>query len=355
MHWLQISLWWYFILLLLGLIAYPITKIIFNKFSLDFGYPFAKTISLLFVSYLIFVTSTLHILTFNRLSLIFVIMLLFLIGLIFIKNTYKLQPKQLILIFFEELLFLICFLFWTIIRSQEPSIHSLEKFMDFGFINSILRTNYFPPLDIWYSGHPINYYYFGHLTGAMLIKLTGVLPAIGYNLILSTIFALGMTQVFSLVINIIDFFQKKVYRIVQSIKLVFFGLLGALLVNLAGNLHTIYLFTKGYPNESPVPFWTIFSWFDPTKYWYPNATRFIPFTIHEFPSYSYVVADLHGHVFDIPFVLLTIAFLFIIFINNSNQNKLLNKNPNFKFQISNQFSKFKFSNLKNSFSSLKTS
>ena len=51
-----------------------------------------------------------------------------------------------------------------------------------------------------------------------------------------------------------------------------------------------------------------------SRYWYPNATRFIPKTIHEFPSYSYVVADLHGHVFDIPFVLLTIAVFFLIFM-----------------------------------------
>ncbi|MEO6508407.1 MAG: DUF2298 domain-containing protein, partial [Patescibacteria group bacterium] len=82
------------------------------------------------------------------------------------------------------------------------------------------------------------------------------------------------------------------------------------ILNLGGNLHTIYIFTKGYENESPVPFWKIMDSLNSLKYWYPNATRFIPFTIHEFPSYSYVVADLHGHVFDIPFVLLTLAVLF---------------------------------------------
>ncbi|MBI3619647.1 hypothetical protein HY214_00675, partial [Candidatus Roizmanbacteria bacterium] len=104
--------------------------------------------------------------------------------------------------------------------------------------------------------------------------------------------------------------QKKSgeFRLVP--KFIVFGLIGSFLVNLAGNLHTIYLFTKGYPNEHPVPFWQILSSFNPTKYWYPNATRFIPFTIHEFPSYSYVVADLHGHVFDIPVVLLTLLLLF---------------------------------------------
>jgi uncharacterized membrane protein len=53
-------------------------------------------------------------------------------------------------------------------------------------------------------------------------------------------------------------------------------------------------------------------------YWYPDATRFIGYdpdtndkTIHEFPIYSFVVSDLHGHMNDIFIVLLFLAFLFI--------------------------------------------
>jgi uncharacterized membrane protein len=232
--------------------------------------------------------------------------------------------------FFEEFLFIAAFFFWVFIRSQEPSIHSLEKFMDFGFINSILRSQYFPPLDMWYSadnlkpqGYPINYYYFGHLTGALLIKLNNIKPAIGYNLILATIFALGITLVFSFVFNLIFFSNqlttKKVKNGAFLGKLIFISLLASVVTNLGGNFHTIYLFTKGYPNDNPIPFWKILSWFNPTSYWYPNATRFIPYTIHEFPSYSYVVADLHGHVFDIPFVLLTLLILlrsFFLFKDN---------------------------------------
>ncbi|MBI3385805.1 hypothetical protein HY031_01840 [Candidatus Gottesmanbacteria bacterium] len=49
------------------------------------------------------------------------------------------------------------------------------------------------------------------------------------------------------------------------------------------------------------------------RYWYANATRFIPYTIHEFPSYSFVVSDVHGHVLSLPFVLLAIALLIMVF------------------------------------------
>jgi len=311
MNWLLITFQWYLTLLTIGIVFTPLTKKIFKSFNFDLGYPLAKTIGILLLSYFVFVLGIIKILPFTRLGLIFSLCLFAIInGFIYVKNKKLLiKRSQLLIIIVEEVIFIVCLFFWTYIRSQEPSIHGLEKFMDFGFINSLLRTNFFPPKDIWYTPEPINYYYFGHLSGALLIKLSDIKASIGYNLILATIFAQGITQVFSLVVNIIKRYDQKI----SQFKTIIFGLIGAYLVNLGGNLHTIYLFTKGYPNDSPISFWKILSGFNPAPYWYPNATRFIPFTIHEFPSYSYVVADLHGHVFDIPFVLLTIAILFIYF------------------------------------------
>ncbi|MFA5770848.1 MAG: DUF2298 domain-containing protein, partial [Patescibacteria group bacterium] len=326
MNWILITLQWYVTLLVIGIVFTPLTKKIFKSFSFDFGYPFAKTLGIILLSYFVFVLGIVKILPFSRLSLIFALCLFAIINwIIYKKNKNDVQTpnlgvstkNHLLMIILEEFLFIFCLFFWTFIRSQEPSIHGLEKFMDFGFMNSILRTKFFPPKDIWYSPEPINYYYFGHLSGALLIKLSNIKASIGYNLILATIFAQGVTQVFSLVINIIKRYDQKL----SQFKAIIYGLIGAYLVNLGGNLHTIYLFTKGYPNETPIPFWKIFSSFNPTAYWYPNATRFIAYTIHEFPSYSYVVADLHGHVFDIPFVLLTLAILFIIFTNKIKKTR----------------------------------
>ena len=48
-----------------------------------------------------------------------------------------------------------------------------------------------------------------------------------------------------------------------------------------------------------------------TNYFYPSATRFIANTIHEFPVYSFVVSDLHAHVFSLPMV---VAMLMSIFL-----------------------------------------
>src|SRR3989338_11698039 len=351
MDWIYSTLYWYGALFILWIIFFPLSQKILGRFFPDQGYAFAKIMAILFLSYSVFVLGIMKILPFTQISLIFIIVLFALLNfLIFKKNKIRITNKELPIIFlivFEEFLFLVALFFWAFIRGQEPSIRGLEKFMDFGFINSILRAKYFPPLDIWLSsdqtktnGFYINYYYFGHLTGAFLIKLTRIKSTIGYNLILASTFALTVIQSFSLVIGTIFQYQTKIKNFAfdsfNTIKNVFFGLVGSFIVSLGGNLHTIYVFTKGYPNESPIPFWEILSWYNPGKYWYPNATRFIPDTIHEFPSYSWVVADMHGHVFDIPFVFFTLAFLFIFYIQsrkglNTNFKKV--KNYRLKFEL----------------------
>ncbi|OGK39191.1 hypothetical protein A3F34_00420 [Candidatus Roizmanbacteria bacterium RIFCSPHIGHO2_12_FULL_44_10] len=321
MQWFLMVGIWYLVLLFLGLVFFPITKKFFKSFY-DYGYPFAKTVGIILVSYSIFVLSTYKVLEFSHLSLLLIIGIFAFINYRFFFPHKVFQGNRWIFLIIEEAVFLIALLFWAYIRSHEPSIHGLEKFMDFGFMNSVNRGSQLPAKDMWLAGSNINYYYFGHITGGILTKLSMLPGNITYNLILATLFALGITQTFSLGLHLGYIGFKK------NLKLsVITGVLSSFIVNLGGNLHPIYALTKGYPNETPVPFWTlpakysiakifqIKEFFDrlPEGYWYPNATRFIPFTIHEFPLYSYVVADLHGHVFDIPFVLLTLTVLFVIF------------------------------------------
>lgn len=322
MDWLIPTFSWYFLTFILGLLFFPLTRKLFSNF-IDKGYAFSKTIAILIISYIVFTLGSIKIPAFDTTFIAVITTIIFTSSLFLLKqNSDDSNHRSKKFIVVEELLFLLSFLALTYIRGQNPDIHGLEKFMDFGIINSILRSNVFPPLDIWLSadsinpsGYEINYYYFGHLWSALLIKISGIKASIGYNLSLATIFAMSMTSVFSICVNLIYTFKIKVLKtkIIKLFPLSIYGLLGSLIVNLGGNLHTIYLFTSGYPNDNPVPFWQILSTFTPEKYWYPNATRFIPFTIHEFPSYSFTVADLHGHVLAIPFVLLTIAVFFLIF------------------------------------------
>lgn len=339
MNWLSVSLHWYFVLFAIGLIFFPLARLLLGRYFFDRGYPFAKTIGIVLLSYTMFAFGTLKIIPFQVPAIMLVIVAFLGLNAYVIykmkqtrEDGFQLfrEKKTIAWIVFEELLFLGSFIGYMMIRGQEGSIHGLEKFMDYGFMKSILRTDYFPPLDMWLSGDPkqpagyfINYYYFGHLTGSFLIKLTQIPPTWGYNFVLGTIFAQGVTLGFSLCSNLVYNIKKSLFEDtkISRVRLLFYGLLGTYFINLGGNLHAIYAFTKGYNPDTPVPFWEIFlsipEMFDstrPSTYWYPNATRFIPKTIHEFPSYSYVVADLHGHVYDIPFVLLTLSILMTLLL-----------------------------------------
>jgi uncharacterized membrane protein len=329
--------YWWFTIFIIGISFLPLTLSIFKEFF-DKGYIFSKILGISVLTYAIFLFGTFHALPFLRIISLLLVILFFLINYSFllmqkrgekrfisIKNiSLSLLLRKWKLFLFEEILFIAALFFWAIIKSYQPDIHGLEKYMDFGFVNSILRSEYFPAKDLWLTPFSINYYYFGHLVTAVLTKISSVPSNISFNLMLATLFSLTFVGSFSIGINLIKtLFAKKTI----SNRFIFFtGFLTAFLVTLGGNLHTIFAFFRSYSVENPVPFWKLDFLFNsfPNAYWYPNATRFIRNTIHEFPIYSWVVSDLHGHVLDIPFVLFTIALLFSIFLKLS-QNEILNE------------------------------
>lgn len=302
--------WWLFIFGI-GLLFLPLSLTLFKRFF-DKGYIFSKTLGIATISYLIFLFGTFHVLPFSRGSIALIIFFILLLDVYLLrKRRVVLLRKELLIIVFQEAFFFSSLVLWSYIKGFQPDIHGLEKFMDFGFMNSVLRSTYLPPTDMWFPPLPINYYYFGHLVTAILIKLTGISPFISFNLMLATIFAFTTTSSFSIIATL----TQDVLKIRRTSFLT--GILGGIIVSLGGNLQTIYtLFAPYTPADNPVPFWKLdfLPKTFPNNYWYPNATRFIPFTIHEFPSYSFVVSDLHGHVLDIPFVLLTIAIIYSVFL-----------------------------------------
>ncbi len=305
---------WYLVFLLIGVSFLPLTMLIFSNLF-DRGYIFAKVLGTLFISYTVFLLGTLKIVPFHLPSLLFIAFAFLAIN-IWIFHRYVNKEKLLSLwklFAVEELLFFIALVAWSFIRAHDPSINGLEKFMDFGFVNSILRGEYFPPIDMWFPPFPINYYYFGHLVTAVLTKLSLLPSNYTYNLMIATLFALTFTASYSIGFNLLQALRVSMKKSLAT------GFLSGLLVALSGNLHIIYAFFAPYvPPENPVPPWQLafkpLDIFSSNGYWYPNATRFIPNTIHEFPSYSFVVSDLHGHVLDIPVVLTCIALLLTFLI-----------------------------------------
>jgi uncharacterized membrane protein len=312
-------IWWVW-LLMIGLASIPLSFVLFKRFF-DKGYGFSKILSILFSSYFVFFLSTLKILPFSRIALIAVLVVLLIVnGVIFFKNKTAIKTtlaNKWGLMLFEEGFFAFGLILWSFVRAHQPDISGLEKLMDFGFVNTILKAEFLPPQDMWAAGLPINYYWYGHYVSAFLVKLTNIPSGFGYNLMLGTILGLSLVAGFSLTSSLLwNNFGKK-FRTAVMVG----GVISAILLNFAGNFHT--------------PFYVLKNGVD--KYWYPDATRFIGYnpdvpdkTIHEFPIYSYVVSDLHAHLLNVPFVLL---FLALLYSNITAKRK--GTSSNLKFEIRN--------------------
>ncbi|MDD2482812.1 MAG: DUF2298 domain-containing protein [Candidatus Shapirobacteria bacterium] len=320
---------WWFLIFSLGLLTLPITVFLFKKFW-DKGYIFSKIICIVFSTYLILVGGVFKILVFSNLNLFLILALILLLNILFLryKNNLslflKIIKENYKVFIFQEILFLSILVVWSFVRGFASDIEGLEKYMDWGFINSALRSKFLPPQDMWFSGEIINYYYFGHIIFAVLTKLSTISSAITYNLSIATVCAFTFSFTFSIASNLVfltikpSLSREGAHRAGGFVpKIIIAGLISALLLTFGGNLHSVYKIAKiDIQDNGKLVLSKKAISESADKYWYPDATRFIGHdpdikdkTIHEFPLYSFVVADLHGHMNDIPIVLFFMAFL----------------------------------------------
>ena len=324
--------WWVW-MQILGLLALPLAWFLFRRLP-DRGHAFARPLGLLLMTYVLWLGGSLHILR-NTVGGA-------LVGLLAVAaasawawrqmggaaalareaTAYWREHKAALLT--TEVLFLICLGGWSLYRAYAPDIATAggEKFMEFAFINSILRSPTFPPPDPWLSGYGISYYYFGYVMLATLTRLSGFPANLTFNVALALLFSLTVTGAFSLVYNLVVASGSPVRRGVAA----GYALLGPFLLAIVGNLEGFLEFLHARGFGSPA-FW---AWLDirdltgtPTGAWPP--TRFIWWwrasrvlqdydlmgnaieIIDEFPFFSFMLGDIHPHVLALPFGLMALA------------------------------------------------
>lgn len=284
---IRIFLVWYLVFMILGVIGLPLSNKLFKGWK-DHGYGFAKLIGLFFVAMPLWFLASLKLIPFSEITVWLITMVAFAAALYYVnKSEIKLNRY----IIFEEIAFLVLLIIWCIIRGDNPRIEGTEKFMNLAFMNSILRAEYFPPLDPWYTGGTINYYYLGHYLYTFVAKLTGIGINYAYNYALVTIIAQSFISLFSVISNVVT---KSKTWLGASI-----AFLGAAWISFGGNMH--YAFNW---------FWAIMTG-EEFSYFFPDATRIIPFTINEFPAYSIVLGDVHGHYLALPFTILIVGLIIV--------------------------------------------
>ncbi|MGH2461788.1 MAG: DUF2298 domain-containing protein [Chloroflexota bacterium] len=335
---------WYVVVQLLGLAALPIAARFFSNLP-DRGYAFARPLGLLLVGVLLWFGGIFGFWTNSGAMVAVLLVVVALVGWLgsrrsvdLVRGFWREHRAHIIVV---EGLFLAAFLFWAFCRSYFPEIQATEKPMDFLFLNGILRSQRFPPVDPWLSGHSISYYYLGYLLVAVLTELSGVVPAVAYNLALATLFALTATGAFA-VAHALAHGSRLTRAMVSGVPAERLrrwpawvaGGAGAAFVVLLGNWEGLLelLHAHGFGSA---PFWqTIAIWHLDHPYlstfWYPNdaqdnwwwfrASRVItdyPFggslpqdynTINEFPFFSFLLGDLHPHLMALPFAFVCLGY-----------------------------------------------
>ena len=305
---------WYLLALVLGAAAMPLTGRLFRRFQ-DRGWMFSKVTAIAVSGFLTWFLVAVKIIKFTTMTCIVVTLVCAAASLILYcreqKAGFECIPfAHLDLVYAEELLFFAAFLLWTYFAGFHPAAYGTEKFMDYGFMEAMMRSKTLPATDLWYSQGKINYYYGGQYFAVFLTKLSGAKVELTYNLMRTFVAGLAFSMPFSLVHQMVtDRLGKTGSRWKKALPSVT-GILAGISVSIAGNMHYVVY-------GQIIPFIQKLKGEEVSSYWFPDATRYIGFnpdvedkTIHEFPCYSFVLGDLHAHVVDIMFVLLLLGLLY---------------------------------------------
>lgn len=297
---------WWIVSILFGIAFYPLGAVLFRKFD-DKGWIFSKILGIGVGGYLVFLWGSAGILPFKS---GFCMIVTFLAALLcwglFLKlgsEELKARPK-LSLLLKEEGLFLVIFLFWTWCSGFRPEAFGTEKPMDYGFMAAMMRSDVIPAKDIWYSQGDLNYYYGGQFYAVYLTKLTFTRVNETYHLMRALVAAFCFVAPWSLIRQALRDRGIGAYASEMG------GLFAGAAVSLAGNAHYLLYGLFG----------SLFRLSGYEEYWFPDSTRFIGHNpvaddqcIHEFPSYSFVLGDLHAHVVNLFLVMAFIGIMYAWF------------------------------------------
>lgn len=327
---------WWLMLEIVGLAAWPLCWRLCAHLG-DRGYGLSKAFGLLLVSYILWIGSSFGLLA-NDLGAILASLLL--VGAASwwamqgvaggwgaLRSWLRAHAR---LVVVSEGMFLAAFVLWAIFRAFDPAIAGTEKPMEFTFLNGILRSPRFPPLDPWLSGYAISYYYFGYVMLAVLTRLSGVAPAIAFNLGVASWMALTMAGAFSVSYNLLCADGRNGARELLA------ALLGPLFVALMGNLEGLFevLHARGWLSAALRQWLDVKdlgagpatgSWLPTEHWWWWRASRVIHDRdllgnsigvqpIDEFPLFSFLLGDMHPHVLALPFALLAIGLGLNLFL-----------------------------------------
>jgi YYY domain-containing protein len=338
-------IFWYLLITFLGLLTFPLAYKLLPALA-DRGYALTRILGWLLWGYLFWLLGSLGLLKNDLSGQIFVLILLVALSIWTWRTldrdeirAWARQQRRMILI--VEVLFLVAFAGWAIVRAANPEITGTEKPMELAFINAILRSPTLPPNDPWLSGYSISYYYFGYVLVAMLARLTATSGGVAFNLGVALVFGLGAIGSYGVLYNLLAAWKSRTRPAdgktsLPTLRSPLPALLAPFFVlivsNLSGLLHILRVngvfWRQTETGEWVSPFW---AWLDIGSMSTPPPTEKFPFwwwwqgsrivqdydylwnnkgdVIDEFPFFSFLLSDLHPHVLALPFAFLAMTLV----------------------------------------------
>jgi YYY domain-containing protein len=277
-----------------GIAALPLAELLFSRLP-SRGLVFALPLGLLAAAFPIWLLASLHVVPYRRGTALASVLLLVGLGALLRWRGFGRVGRGVAgtrLWLAGQAVFTVAFFGWALLRSFEPAVWQTEKPMDMALVNVVNKSEWFPPHDPWQSGTDVNYYYFGHYLVAFLVRITGIDPAVGFNLAVAMFYALVTLAVFGAAAVLYEAARRSGDAPARSPILV--GLTAAAFATAIGNI------AGGFQLLHHTSRWDSYDW------WAPS--RVIEGTANEFPFFSFLLADLHAHVMVTPFALVSVAY-----------------------------------------------
>jgi YYY domain-containing protein len=304
---------WYVAAQLFALVVLPIAFVVFRSWP-DRGYLLAKPLGLLLVATVTWLLVSVGVIQFSFFAVLLGLLLLAAISYWTIrvtgsdfKNHLRANSRRIVRM---EVLILVAYVAFLLIRSANPDLwhpwKGGEKPMDFAYLNAVLKSSTIPPYDPWYAGGYLNYYYFGQFMVASLIRFTGIVPSVAYNLAVPLLFAMTVGGVYSIVSGLAEMTLRARRVPAWSRRSpVYAGLVAVVFVAVAGNIDGLTQVLQGATRSLFLD--QSFGQFD---FW-RSSRMMAPGSpgneITEFPFFTFLFADLHAHLIAIPIAITALA------------------------------------------------
>jgi len=340
------ALLWFAMIQCFGAASLPLTFFLLRRLP-DRGYACSKAVGVLLFAYLNWMLVSLHILPNTAASLLLALALaLCLNGYALVRLRGELVAfvrENRVLVLATEAVFAALFAAFLVFRMFHPDIFDSESTPDISLVTSSMRSLDFPPWEVWVAGFRVNYYYYGqYITGA-LTRLCGIPVELTYNLMFATVPALAGGLLFSLLYNLTRRFRYGLWAVAIGL---FSCNLDAFLYGLARfvqrALQALELpsaestaFLQRLTDYALTPLGFLFQkllswgWLNPESFsppgletsfrYFRSAHEVIPWTVHEFPFWTFTYVDLHAHLLAMPMYLLSLCLILNLLFQTGRQ------------------------------------